>query len=238
MIEEIRNNIKKVFEDLEFQAKSHIYYLNGRSIPSTSRQIKKHSEPFNSVKWSKIIAKKRGRTPEEIVAEWGRKRDMAAANGTRIHDFAERLWEHDDLTPSCSKEEAAKSFIEFVKKDEDLEFVSCELQMYSDAYQYAGTTDLVLRRKSTGKIIIVDYKTNENLDKTYQKLLAPFDFLDNNPFNKYQLQLSYYQIMFEEKTKMEVEERWIIWLRESGSYEIRKTENFTTHLIDYMNNGN
>ena len=235
MIQEIQNKIKKSFEELEFEPGRHIYKVAGKVYPSTSSKIKKHTEPFNAVKWSKIIAKKRGRTPQEIMQEWDHKRDKAAENGTRVHDYAEHWWTNKKRKPLCEQEKAAKYFLEFVDSDEDLELVWCELQMFTRVFGYAGTTDLVLRRKSTGKLIIVDYKTNENLDKTYQHLLPPFDFLDNNPYNKYQLQLSYYQIMLEE-AGLEVEERWVIWLMRDGNYEIRKTKDFTKELIDYMNN--
>lgn len=231
---QIQNKIDKAFGDLEFEPGRHIYKVLGKVYPSTSSKIKKHTEPFNAVKWSKIIARKRGRTPQEIMTEWDNKRDKAAEKGTRVHDYAEKWWDNKLREPLCDQEKAAKTFLEFVDSHSDLEVVACELQMYSKAFGYAGTTDLVLRRKSTGKIIIVDYKTNENLDKTYQYLLPPFHFLPNNPYNKYQLQLSYYQIMLEE-AGLEVEERWVIWLMNDGSFEIRKTEDYTKQLIDYMN---
>jgi hypothetical protein len=89
----------------------------------------------------------------------------------------------------------------------------------------------------TGKFILADYKTNRDLFKNFasKKLLYPFNFLLDNPYNKYQLQLSSYQILFE-LVGYEVESRRIIWIKPDGNYEMFKTVDYTERLKQYLLN--
>ena len=82
------------------------------------------------------------------------------------------------------------------------------------------------------KRLIPTHNTNEDLFKNYKgkKLLAPFEDLLDSPYNKYQLQLSMYQLLFEQ-CGYEVESRRIIWLKPNGTYENFKTEDLTQELL-------
>ena len=104
--------------------------------------------------------------------------------------------------------------------------------MYSEELGIAGTSDIILYNNKTGKFIIADYKTNEDLFKNFKgkKLLSPFNFLLENAYNKYQLQLSMYQLLFEQ-CGFEVESRRIIWLKPDGTYINYKTEDLTQELL-------
>ena len=105
--------------------------------------------------------------------------------------------------------------------------------MYHKEELYAGTADGTLYNTITGKYILIDYKTNIDIFKNYkgQTMLAPFEHLLDSPFNKYQIQLSYYQILLEQISGIEVSSRKLVWLRPTGEYELYDTENFT-HLIN------
>ena len=103
--------------------------------------------------------------------------------------------------------------------------------MFSEELGIAGTADIILYNTKTNKFILADYKTNEDLFKNFKgkKLLAPFDNLLENSFNKYQLQLSMYQLLFEQ-CGYEIESRRVIWLKPDGSFENLKTEDYT-HIL-------
>ena len=83
-----------------------------------------------------------------------------------------------------------------------------------------------------GKSLIPTHNTNKDLFKNYKgkTLLAPFEDLLDSPYNKYQLQLSMYQLLFEQ-CGFEVESRRIIWLKPNGTYENFKTEDLTQKLL-------
>ena len=107
--------------------------------------------------------------------------------------------------------------------------------MYHLNYMFGGTADIILYNTLTKKFIIGDYKTNEDLSKTFmgKTLLPPFEFLLENDLNKYQIQFSIYQILFEQ-TGFEVEKRVLIWLRPDGTYEKYFTEDYTQLIKNYL----
>jgi hypothetical protein len=102
--------------------------------------------------------------------------------------------------------------------------------MYSKKYGYAGTADIILFDGKKG-FVIVDYKTGKDLYKNYmgQMMLPPFQYMLDNPFNHYQLQLSLYQIPLEECGYF-VSERWVIWLKSDSTYQKLPTHDFTSML--------
>jgi hypothetical protein len=105
--------------------------------------------------------------------------------------------------------------------------------MYDTDIKKAGTADLILLNKKTGKLVIADWKTNSvNLIQCYKgkKLKAPFNTMFDNKLNVYKLQMSLYQVLIEKNTPYEVEDRWLIWLKD-GDYHIvdedKNAENYT-----------
>lgn len=88
------------------------------------------------------------------------------------------------------------------------------------------------------KSFIVTHNTNEDLFKNHKgkKLLEPFKNLLDNPFNKYQLQFSHYQICLEDMG-YSVEDRILIWLTEDNEnmkfYKQYRTDDFTIELREY-----
>lgn len=82
-----------------------------------------------------------------------------------------------------------------------------------------------------GKSLIVTHNTNKDLFKNFQnkRMLGVFNNLLDNPFNHYQLQLSFYQILFEQ-TGFKVSSRKLIWLLDDGTYKMYDLENYTEIL--------
>ena len=66
-----------------------------------------------------------------------------------------------------------------------------------------------------------------------KKMLSLFDDLLDMPLNHYQLQLSFYQILFEQ-IGLKVEGRKIIWLKPDGEYDMYDTEDYTGILKEYL----
>ena len=71
--------------------------------------------------------------------------------------------------------------------------------MFHKTKLYAGTPDCILMNLETNNLILIDYKTNEDLFKNFkgQKLVERFSSYLDTPFNKYQIQLSYYKILLD-----------------------------------------
>ena len=110
-----------------------------------------------------------------------------------------------------------------------------ELQMFHKEYMFAGTADILLYNTVTNTFIIGDYKTNKDLFKNYKgkTLLSPFKNLLDSPYNKYQLQLSFYQLLLEQ-TGFKVSSRKLIWLKPDGTYLLYNTDDYTDILKEQL----
>ena len=227
-MKEMQNKIKEYFKELQFDAQKHSYEVRGKPLTSVSKTIHKYVEKVDFDKIAGFVAKKRGITKAEVLAEWEAKKIASCNQGTLIHTFGENY--NGMQKPTNGFEEAIVKFWDNIP--DYIEPFLFELQMFSETLGIAGTSDIILFNNKTGKFIIADYKTNEDLFKNYKgkTLLAPFEDLLDSPYNKYQLQLSMYQLLFEQ-CGFEVESRRIIWLKPNGTYENFKTEDLTQKLL-------
>lgn len=234
-----KTKILDYFKELQFVAEEHKYQLGGRVLNSVSSVIKRYTAPFDADKIAGFVAAKRGITKEEVLAEWEAKKNAACDRGNEAHAFAETITtssQYDsefDITSSTGLQQAILKFWNNIP--EYIEPAFYELKMFSEELGIAGTADLILYNNKTGKYIICDYKTNEDLFKNYRKkkLLVPFNDLLDMPYSKYELQLSMYQILFEQ-CGFEVESRRIIWLQDDGTYKSYKTQDLTHRLLNEL----
>lgn len=82
------------------------------------------------------------------------------------------------------------------------------------------------------KSMIPTHNTNIDIFKNYnnQKMLTPFEHLLDNPYNKYQLQFSYYQILVEQIEGIKVSSRKLLWLLPDASYLLYDTDDYTKYI--------
>jgi len=233
-INKIKLTLENYFSKLVFDEKNHKYFVNNKGLKSVSHFLESFYEKFDADKISEIVANKRGITKEEVLQEWEDIKNKACSQGTLAHLFGE-TFQKTGKKPSNGFEEAIVKF--WNNLPTHIIVVKFELQMYSETYGIAGTADIILYNTLTGKFILADYKTNRDLFKNFasKKLLYPFNFLLDNPYNKYQLQLSSYQILFE-LVGYEIESRRIIWIKPDGNYEMFKTVDYTERLKQYLLN--
>mgnify|MGYP003602773154 CR=1 FL=1 len=238
-----KEKIQEYFRGLEFEASSHQYSHKGQNLNSVSSVIKRYTEPFDADKIAFFVARKRSKdlgyevSKEEILQEWEDKKNAACDRGNLAHAFGEEFAEiYDSPELPVAKtgfETAIMSFWDNIP--DHIQPFLFELKMFSTELGIAGTADMILYNTLTGKFIICDYKTNEDLFKNHKgkKLLAPFKDMLDMPFSKYELQLSMYQILFEQ-CGFEVEARRIIWLKEDGTYTNYRTRDLTERLIEEL----
>lgn len=221
-LDELRNSIKVKFENLNFQEESHTYDVEDIKLKSVSHFIKDYAEEFNPINAAIGVSKKTGKTVGEVLQEWEDMKNEACDLGTATHLFGEYFIETGDNSPSNGYEEAIVKF--WTDLSEEYIPVTLELQMYCRKMGIAGTADIILYNKTTGKFVIADYKTNKDLFKNFKgkKLKAPFDDLYDSPIGKYTIQLSMYQLLFE-LTGFEVEDRFLIWVKPDGTYTLHHT---------------
>jgi hypothetical protein len=228
MKNQIIKKAREIFKDLEFVEDSHTYTVKGKVLPSTSSMIKQYYESFDANKVAFFVARKRGIKKEEVLKEWQENNKKATDYGTLVHKYAEDYC----LGKAC--EETPQSVIKFWKELPGYyELLFVELQMYSKEYLYAGTTDFVLLDTRDNSIVIGDYKTNKDLFKYYNNMLKPFELMQDSSYNKYQIQLSYYQILLEQ-LGFKISDRMLVWLK-GDDYEIYHPDDVTNLLKIYEN---
>lgn len=230
----MKTEIIDYFKEIKFDEASHSYTVKGKNLKPVSYVLKDFQEPFDEQKMAFLVAKKKGVSIKEVLDDWHKKRDDSCELGTNAHAFAENYVKTREGKPSNGYEKAMQTYLD--KMPHYVVPLCTELQMYSEKWGIAGTADLMFYDSKKDNIILRDYKTNLDLFKNYKgkRLLAPFDDLEDNPFNKYQLQLSLYQILFEQ-TGFKIENRALIWVKEDGTYEIYRTNDYRDRLIEHLN---
>lgn len=231
MVQDIQRKLEWAFSDLKFEEEKHIYTLNGVPLPSVSSLIKKHETYVDFTEIANKIAERKEVPVEKIQEDWEIIKNNACTLGTNTHNYAEL--EYKKRKPVNALEEAAEKFLDTLPSYYTI--VAKELRMFSKDLKYAGTADLILWDSRVNKLVIADYKTNKDLYKSYQNLQGIFSHLKQNNFNKYQLQLSYYQILLEQ-AGFEVSHRAIIWLQRDGGFEVLCTKDYTKELMGHLIN--
>lgn len=226
-----QNKFKEFFSDLTFVEETHKYYVNGKPLDiSVSGKYGSYSQKFDKYAKSLSTANKTGRTQEAVLKEWEDAGKKAIEIGNKAHLFGELYAFNRSLKPKTKFDKAIVKFWKDLPKH--IVVVNTELMMYHKEFMYAGTADIILYNTKTGKFIIGDYKTNKDLHKNFanQKLLGPFCNILDTPLNKYQLQLSYYQILMEQVPGVEVSHRKIVWIKDNGTYELFNCNDYTKFL--------
>lgn len=232
-MENVTQNIELFFRELKFKESNHTYNVGKLILPSVSGLIKDFTYPFKRDQIAKNCAIKQNRPVKDITDEWDATAKEACDRGHRVHEFGENyVWDRS-LTPSCPQEEAIVKF--WAEVPDHIVPVIMELKMYHKTFLYAGTGDILLYNTQSKKFIIGDYKTNKDLFKNFRdkRLKYPFTNLQDCPYNKYQLQLSFYQILFQQ-TGYQVESRKLIWLLKDGNYNMYDLEDYTETLKQYL----
>lgn len=233
------HQIKQMFSGLSFDSRKHLYYWKGVRVPySVSGLVDKLVNKFDPDKvvygnksLIQLSASKASRqegrevSVHELRHKWQTTNKTACALGTSVHDFMEKFSGLE--TPRCPQEVAGVKYIKSLAGKYTISFR--ELRAYSREFNYAGTMDIPLRVIGRDEYIIDDYKTNGDLFKAYDYLKEPFDYLEATAYNKYQIQLSLYQIMLEE-IGLNVVDRRLVYLKADENYKIYPLQNFTSDL--------
>ena len=229
-MKDIVNNITSNFTKLTFDEEKHQYSVDGVKLKgSVSSKVDKFVKKTDFGAVAQRIAVRDNIPVQSILQEWEKEKELACTKGNRVHLFGELYVFDRTLKPTCKQEEAIVKF--WNDLPDTIVPVTMELRMFHKEFMFAGTADILLYNTVTETFIIGDYKTNKDLFKNFkkQKMLGPFDNMLDCAFNKYQLQLSYYQILFEQ-TGLKVSSRKLIWLLPDGTYKMYNMDDHTEVL--------
>lgn len=225
-------NFHNFFRGLTFQEDTHKYFLEGKPLNiSVSGIYSKFKQPFKGD--AKAYALKNNLSEEEVKIKWKKAGEDSANFGSSVHLFGEKYMWEKSLEPANGFE---KSVVNFWKVVPDYILpIQSELMMYHKKYMFSGTADIILYDTVHDEYIIADYKTNKDIHKNFggQKMLPPFDFLLDTPFNHYKIQLSLYGMMFKQ-TGLKLGKSRIIWLQDEGNFYCYEVEDYEELLTKWL----
>jgi len=228
-------------EGLSFEKEAHLYFLGGQQMRSVS-SIVEHFAPFDTEgKAMKAATNPKhplyGKSVEEIIAIWNKKRDDAADAGTLVHEFGEGCCDYLLGKESLLSEEVLGMVTpEGLAVDEPGKraaaarwwaendwkrycVVAKETRIVNPFLRYAGTFDLLLYDTLTDTFCVRDYKTNEDLYKWFgDYMVPPLNMLRANDIGKYTVQQTLYSIQLR-NIGLQISSNQLVWLKEDGTYE-------------------
>ena len=223
---------------ISFNEEKHEYTVGERVYTSVTTLLAGYFPLFEAERIAYFVAKREGRTKEDVLAEWDEKRNLACEFGNMVHLYAENLVIGGPLPEAESHREGEVKRMEtafglldkyVVKLLADYEMIDSELIIFSEEEGISGTIDLIMRNKETGRIAILDWKTSKKVEKKngYSKPCHPpiEDMLDSN-YNKYMLQLNLYKYILESEGYVEGEIDKMILLH-------IRPKTTKTYVIDY-----
>ena len=243
------------FNKIKYYDKPHKYYIDGEELTSVTTFIGKFKEKFDEEYWSKRKAKERGITQKEILAEWKDKALTSTEKGTAFHEYAENyltnrifpfpqeqidnvLGEGNDVKERFDK--LVILFEEFYKQSYGkLIPIRAELVVGDKELGICGMVDQLFFNEKSGKLEIWDWKTNKKIDKKnrWQQFKEPISHLDVCELNTYSLQLSFYKLIVERNTTLELGDSYIVWFNENNdTYKIIKCYDFKGEILKIMGN--
>lgn len=196
---------------LKFDEKDHSYTGKGIDWMGVTTFISKFKQPFDAVKMSELVSKKKtspwyGIPPEEIRKHWKTKSDLSLETGhwyhlmkeTEAHDKGSGLVRGVHIPVVAPvMEDGIKLAPAQILKDG----IYPEHLCYMESAALCGQGDIVT--VCNGIVDIDDYKTSKTIEKkgfvnhegVSKKMLKPIDNLDDCNFIHYALQLSLYMYM-------------------------------------------
>jgi ATP-dependent exoDNAse (exonuclease V) beta subunit len=211
-----------------FDPIAHRYSHAGASLISVSALIARHKRPFDERGNATRVARREGRSVEDVLAAWATKRDAAMDRGKQVHAEIERALEPHigkrcaEINPRAAESPLARHALAFLAEWSDAELVAQEARLMLPESRVAGTLDLLVRTPA-GELVVLDWKTNAELrlraEPTWRdcKMLAPVAHLDDVAGSHYALQLSAYRLMLEARYDLPIARCAIVHLEQHGA---------------------
>ncbi len=144
-------------------------------------------------------AKKAGITVAAMKEQWAAKGREATKFGTRTHETIEDILHGNELrntTENIVEQHRFDNAIKIAKKlKSTIDILGIEKIVFDPRLKIAGTIDLFARSRKDGSYLIIDHKTNAEIEmeNKYNKFcLGPISHIPDLSFYHYALQLNLY----------------------------------------------
>jgi len=182
---------------ITFDSADHSYRDGeGRTYISGTGFVKQFFPKFDAQAAASRVAQRENRLEMDVLREWDAKREASSVYGTRVHEYAEAMVNGTATgIPASVRENTARKAVgaALTMLREHYDIIGAERIVFDPLHLIAGTVDLIARRKATGALAILDWKTCEEItDKSYAMALPPIQYIPDSKRVHYGLQLSLY----------------------------------------------
>lgn len=214
------------FPEIKFNPEYHTYTLNGKKLDSVTKVIKQFQQPFDREGVAQRMADRDDRAVAEILAEWDAKAEASRELGTRVHQHIQdtitgKLRNTKDpilsLNTLLPEELVFNSLWSELKEVMRVNSDHIEMVVGDASLEIAGMIDWLPFSRQTKRYHPLDWKTGKfDTANRFQRLLPPFDDLDDCKLNYYSLQLSLYRLILERNTNLPIGDGYLIHLTPEG----------------------
>lgn len=214
-------------ERIRFVDDTHTYYVDGSSEGYISSTTLVHTlfEEFDA---DKVIGKMRssrnwykspykGMTDAQIKDKWETNRDIAASEGTKMHENIERYYNSESHS---TKTKEFMMFAEYYKDHPQLVPFRSEWVIFDEESKVSGSVDMLYRSRDPGpdgsySYVMADWKRSKEIkfSNVYQSGTdeTTSDLPDCN-FIHYSIQLGIYKYILEKNYGIKIDESFIVVL--------------------------
>lgn len=219
---------------LSFNEKLH-QYIDTQStlvLPSVTQVLKEYSKPFNADFWAFKKAKERGISKSAILREWNDLKEYGLRRGTLIHNGLEWYIKTGDIPAHIVNDLSGDDVKKIIAVGNDYNkrfiHIASERRVKND--YMAGTFDALAQSRSTGGIIVIDFKTDKKF-RMPDDSNSMFNGLDLKEceFNKYSMQTSIYRQLLLHNG-IETHGSCIYWIPENGYIQVVQTNDYANYF--------
>lgn len=257
------------FPEVSFNREAHSYCWRDRDnaaaaaaatpIPliSATTVIGELKPEFDRDGISRMVANRDGKTQEEVLAEWEQKSLNALAKGSAMHAYIEDLLQGrmDAVVEEMNELPELAGFKrawQRLEKSHGARMEHQELVVGDVELGIAGTVDAVVTlnqpanpRKLKRVWHVFDWKSGKKFESSnrYEKLLPPFQDLDNCHLNVYSLQTSIYRLILERAARrlglgggedVEFADSYLVHLRTDGSHYTYRGRDYRARVEEWL----
>ncbi len=216
-------------ENIVFDEKPHIYYINGSSenILSVTTFVHEFFPSFDAdAIIDKMMASRNwenskyfGMSKEQIIESWEDNKNYAARKGTILHKDIE-LFFNDEKVANESKE--FEYFLKFAEEHEHLKPFRTEWEVYDEDLLLAGCIDMCFLDED-GEIVIYDWKRSKDIKEinSFENGLFPISNFPHANYWHYSFQLNIYKAILEKRYGLRVKEMNLLWLHPKNDSYIK-----------------